>query len=259
MEAAGLAFFMVSASILTTVLEHPASAVRQAIGNRALRRVLFGIPMGLVVLAIVYSPWGKQSGAHINPAVTWAFFRLGKIAPWDATLYTIAQFGGAVGAVQLMRLAIGEPYAHAAVDYVVTKPGPAGAGAAFLAEYIISFILMLALLIFVNSRRMEKLAGVVAAVLIALYLMVETPFSGMSLNPARSFGSALAAGHWSGLWIYFVAPTLAMLSAAELYRHIRRGQQLACAKLRHCSSTRCIFCDYQKGPTYPVGAAAGRS
>ena len=216
MEAAGLAFFVTSASVVTTLLEYPGSPVHRAIGSTFGRHVVLGIGMGLVVAAIVYSPWGKRSGAHINPAVTWAFFRLGRIRGWDATFYTVAQFGGAAGAVQLMGVVIGTPYRHPLVDHVVTKPGPAGPVAAFAAEFVISFVLMLVVAFAVSSERLEKLTGLFAGVLIAVYLMFETPLSGMSLNPARTFGSALAARHWTALWLYFVAPTTAMLLAAEL-------------------------------------------
>ena len=234
MEAAGLACFVVSASLVTTLLEYPGSPVHQAIGSKFARHVVLGVGMGGVVAAIVYSPWGKRSGAHINPAVTWAFFRLGRIRGWDATFYTAAQFGGAVLAVQLMRLVIGAPYRHPVIDHVVTKPGPAGVLAAFAAEFAISLVLMLVLLVAVNSARLERFAGVLAGVLIALYLAFETPLSGMSLNPARTFGSAFAAGHWASLWLYFVAPTAAMLLAAELYLHLGGAARV------------------RRGPTYPA-------
>lgn len=233
-EAGGLAFFVVSASLATTLLEYPGSPVHRAIGSAFGRRVVLGVVMGAVIAAVVYSPWGKRSGAHINPAVTWTFFRLGKIRGWDAAFYTAAQFGGAALAAQLMGLVIGAPYRHPVIDHVVTKPGTAGPLAAFAAESAISFVLMLVLLYAITSERLEKLAGAFAGVLIAVYLAFETPLSGMSLNPARSFGSALAAGHWASLWLYFVAPPAAMLLAAELY--LRLG---GAAALRH-------------GPTYPV-------
>src|SRR5439155_1730641 len=79
MEAAGLGLFMISAGLFATLLEHPDSALHQAIGDPFLRRVLMGIAMGLTLIAIVYSPWGKQSGAHLNPVVTLTFHRLGRI------------------------------------------------------------------------------------------------------------------------------------------------------------------------------------
>ncbi len=254
MEAAGLAVFVISASILTTLLEYPASPLHRAIESRFLRQVALGVPMGLVVAAIVYSPWGQRSGAHINPAVTWAFFRLGKIGLWDAVFYSLAQFGGAAAAVLLMREVIGRAYAHPAVNYAVTRPGPGGQALAFLGEFAISFVLMIVVLVTINSRRLKKLTGMLTGLLIAAYLALETPLSGMSLNPARSFGSAFVAGQWSSVWVYFAAPTAAMLLAAEIYGRMRRGQTLACAKLHHGNAGRCIFCNNQRGPTYPVEA-----
>jgi len=79
-----------------------------------------------------------------------------------------------------------------------------------------------------------------------LFITFEAPLSGMSLNPARTFGSALVASQWNALWLYFVAPPLGMLGAATFYTAVRRGRQLACAKIRHDAGYRCIFCEYQQ-------------
>ena len=79
------------------LLEHPSSPVRQVIPDPTLRRVLTGIAMGLTAIAIVYSPWGKQSGAHFNPSVTLTFWRLGKVATGMPFFYVVAQFAGADG------------------------------------------------------------------------------------------------------------------------------------------------------------------
>ena len=99
-EATCLGLFMVSAFIFGTILEHPASPVHQVIPNPLLRRLLMGIAMGLTAISIIYSPWGKQSGAHINPSTTLTFYRLGKVATWDAILYVSSQFlGGVTGAL----------------------------------------------------------------------------------------------------------------------------------------------------------------
>src|ERR1043166_8954154 len=91
MEAAELGGFMISASAFTILLYHPASPAVLAIPPEFLRRALTGMAMGLTAIALIYSPWGKQSGAHMNPAFTLTFFRLGKVAPWDAAFYIIAQ------------------------------------------------------------------------------------------------------------------------------------------------------------------------
>jgi len=98
MEAAGLGIFMLAACTFATLLEHPASPVRQAISDPILRRLLIGLAMGLTAISLIYSPWGKQSGAHLNPSLTLTFWRLGKVASWDALLYIAAQFvGGMLG------------------------------------------------------------------------------------------------------------------------------------------------------------------
>src|SRR5713226_6685301 len=96
MEAGLLGAFMVSACVFGALYEFPQSPVHQAIMSRVLRRLLMGMSMGLTAIAIIYSPWGKQSGAHINPSVTLTFFRLGKIKAWDALFYITSQFLGAV-------------------------------------------------------------------------------------------------------------------------------------------------------------------
>ncbi len=87
--------FMVSAGVVVTLLEYPDSPARQMIADSNICRALVGLAMGLTTIGIIHSPWGQQqSGAHINPAVTLAFMRLGRVAPWDAVFYIIAQFIG---------------------------------------------------------------------------------------------------------------------------------------------------------------------
>jgi len=85
---------------------------------------------------------------------------------------------------------------------------------------------------------------VVAGTLVAAYILVEAPFSGMSMNPARTLASAVPAGEWTAAWIYFVAPPFAMLLAAEVYKRSRRHAEVHCAKLRHTDDVRCIFCGF---------------
>jgi aquaporin Z len=110
MEAAGLAFFMISAGLFGTLLGYPGSPVHQAIDEPFLRRALMGLAMGLTAIAIIYSPWGKQSGAHINPSVTLTFLRLGKVAKWDALFYVVAQFAGGVFGVLVVGGILGEVF-----------------------------------------------------------------------------------------------------------------------------------------------------
>lgn len=90
MEAALLALFMVSAAAFTILLEHPRSPLHDPSAPAIGRRALGGLAMGVTAVALIYSRWGMRSGAHMNPAVTLAFLRLGKIAPAHAAGYIAA-------------------------------------------------------------------------------------------------------------------------------------------------------------------------
>ena len=233
---------MISAFGFATLLEHPASPLRQELTNPLLRRFLMGIAMGGTAIAIIYSPWGNQSGAHINPATTLTFFRLGKVRPSDAAFYIFFQFvGGALGALTASAL-LASWAAHPAVNYVVTAPGQGGVFVAFCAEIAIAFVLMTAILHLSNDPRLHRWTGLAAGILVATYITFEAPLSGMSMNPARSFASAVAARHWGGLWIYFTAPLIGMLAAAEIYLRAKGKSPMACPKLHHANNQRCIFC-----------------
>jgi aquaporin Z len=245
-EAACLGLFMLSACSFTVLLQHPASALRQAFPSAFLRRLLTGVAMGLTAIALIYSPWGKQSGAHLNPSVTLTFFRLGKIEPWDAAYYLVAQFLGGTLGVLSSGLIWGEAIAHDNVRYAATLPGRNGTGIAFVAELVISFFMMTMVLNISNSPQIARFTGVVAGALVATYITLESPLSGMSMSPARSFASAFPGRIWSSLWVYFTAPPLGMLLAAELYLRVRGKQAVFCAKLHHQNPKRCIFrCNYK--------------
>lgn len=247
MEAAGLGFFMICACFFTILLEYPASPVHQAIPSAFARRALIGLAMGLTAITIVYSPWGKQSGAHLNPSLTLAFLRLGKIDPRDAFFYILAQFTGGAAGVILVAAFFRRFVAHPGVHYAVTVPGPDGPAVAFIAELAISFLLMSIVLLVSNAPRLARYTGLFAGALVAAFISFEAPLSGMSMNPARTLGSALPAGSWTALWIYFTAPPAGMLLAAQVYLAARGARAVSCAKLHHQNSKRCIFCQHQAG------------
>jgi len=241
MESAELGLFMISACLFTVLLEHPASPVLRLIPGAFVRNALIGLAMALTAVSIIYSPWGKQSGAHMNPAMTLTFFRLGKMEPWDTLFYVVAQFFGAVSGVAIASLFLGMVVAHPTVNYAVTQPGTLGVKVAFAAEMLISFVLLLTVLTVSNNKKLARYTGLFAGVLITSYITFEAPLSGMSMNPARTFGSALLARSFDSLWLYFVAPPIGMLAAAELYVRLRSIRAVHCAKYHHDNDKRCIF------------------
>ena len=239
-EAVGLGLFMVSAAAMATLLEHPASPLRVALPDPFVRRVLMGMAMGLTAASLIYSPWGRRSGAHFNPAVTLTFLRLGKVSRRDASFYVAAQFAGGVLGIAAGASALQPWIADASVNYVATLPGPGGSAAAFAGELGISFLLMLTLLTVSNHARLMRFTGIVAAGLVASFITFEAPLSGMSMNPARTLGPSVVGGLAHGLWLYFVAPPAGMLLAAEVFLRLKGRVAVHCAKLQHAGP--CIFC-----------------
>ena len=246
MDAAGLGLFMMSACIGTAIIWHEQSALASLLnGYPLVQRLLMGAAMGLTAMGIVYSPMGKRSGAHINPAVTLTFFRLGKIKPWDALFYVLSQFGGAIAGVWLCGLLFQQWVSSESVNYAVTVPGATGITAAFVAEVIISFGVMSLVLGVSNHRGLSGYTGVFVGLTLVVYITFEAPFSGMSMNPARTVGSAVSAHIYTALWIYFFAPLVGMLTAAEVYLARYGIDAVHCAKLNHTMDVRCIFkCGY---------------
>jgi aquaporin Z len=244
-EALGLGVFMLSACLCTALLEYPGSRVHQAIAGAAMRRALLGLGMGLTATGIVYSPWGERSGAHINPAVTLAFLRLHKIAPWDAAFYIPAQFAGSTLGVLLSKAIIPHAIADPAVQFGATVPGKYGVLAALIAELVIAFVLMTVVLTLGSFERSAPFAGAATGALVTLYVFIVAPISGFGMNPARTAGSAIVSGIWTAWWVYFFAPPAAMLLAAELHSRMRGASGMACAKIHHSSKRTCIFCGFE--------------
>jgi aquaporin Z len=241
-EAFLLGMFMVSAGVVGTLLGAPASPLVHSIPNESVRAVMGGLAMGLTAIALIYSGWGKRSGAHMNPAVTLAFVRLGKVRWPDAIGYIAAQVVGGTAGVVLVHTAFGDAFASAPVQYVATLPMK-GLLAAFIAEFAISFVMMTIVLRATSSSRWMKYTGVFAGLLVATYIIFEAPYSGMSMNPARTFASALPSGIWTGFWIYLTAPVLAMQVAVSVNR-FTSVRSSGCAKLLHFDAQRCIFCGH---------------
>ena len=242
-EGWALGMFMVSAGVFSTLLGYPGSPLLRYIPGDDLRRGLVGISMGLTAIGLIYSPWGRRSGAHMNPAVTLTFLRLGRIGGWDAVFYILAQFIGGTAGVLLTATVLRDWFTGEPVRFIVTLPGAPGPVVAFVAEFGISMLLMAVILTVSGQQRLAKFTGICAGLLVATYITVEAPLSGMSMNPARSFASAAPAGLWENLWIYFTAPVLGMQAAAAWHAW-RRGAAPGCAKLHHADDQRCIHCGY---------------
>jgi aquaporin Z len=250
MDGALLGLFMVSACVNVVVLEHPASPVHAAVTSALLRRVLIGLAMGLTAVSLIYSPWGKRSGAFMNPAMVLCFVRLGKLSTMDALGYIAAQLVGSVCGVLLAALALPGLVSDPAVNYVATTPS-GGVLPAFAAEFLLAFALLSVVMTVNRSPRFAPYTGACAAVLVALFISIAAPISGMSINPARTFGSAVWAHLWAGFWIYLSAPLLGMLAGVELQRLLTTRHERLCGKLNHDETVACfVRCDCLKDSSH---------
>lgn len=237
-EATAIGTFMVSALACTVAIEHPASPLRQLVADAVIRRALMGLAMGTTAVALIYSPLAAASGAHMNPAVTLAFVRLGRLGWRDAAAYITAQCAGATLATWTAVRALGVLASDPTVNFVATQPGHAGVAVAVAAEATISFLLCTLVLATSARATTMRFTGLAAGLFVMLAILIEAPLSGMSMNPARSLGPAVVSGQFPAFWIYVVAPIAGMQIAAG--RHAVRAAR-GCPTLHH-PPTRCVFC-----------------
>jgi aquaporin Z len=221
-EARGLGLFMISAAFFDALFQYPGLPLRHLIASALLRRFLVGLAMGLTALYIFTSKFGKQSGAYINPAVTLVRYLLGNIGFTDAVGYTAFQLiGGSLG-VYFVALLFPFWMAHPDVNYVVTVPGKSGIEVAFILEFFISFLLIVVVLLMGIRKSWDRYTPYAVSALITIFITFEAPYSGMSMNPARTFASAIVAGEWKSFWLYCAAPISGMLAGELLYINTKK-------------------------------------
>lgn len=204
---------MVSATFFTVLIDHPNLYIHSHVHPAMLRRALIGTCMGLTAFYILNSPFGKRSGAHINPSVTLVQYKLGNISFTDAACYVVFQFLGGSAGMFLIYLLLPNMVAHPQINYIITSPSDEGISVAFILEWLISFLLMTTVLYTNSSKKLSGYTATFVALLIAVFITLEAPYSGMSMNPARTFASAIVARQWNCFWLYCIAPPLGMLAA----------------------------------------------
>jgi aquaporin Z len=187
----------------------PGAAAVDAASGGDVGQVGIGLSFGLVVMAVIFA-LGPISGAHINPAVSLAFFVQRRIDFSRLIGFISVQLtGAAVAGLAIVAIVGDEGNAGA------TVPSIGGADGAFISELILTFFLVLIVLLVATG---SKEVGVMAAIPIGGFVgMAATGWgavAGASMNPARSFGPALASNTWESHWVYWVAPLAAALLAA---------------------------------------------
>jgi aquaporin Z len=190
-----------------------------------LRRVLNGFLFGCVGPAISLSPIGKISGAHINPIVTMGFWLMGKLTGRSAIGYVAAQLCGAVlGSLPLLLWgSMGRTMA-----YGVTLPGKGySIPVVVLGEVVTTFCLIAYLCVFLAFHRLRRYTPFFIPVLFAIMVPLEAEISGISVNPARSFGPSVISGVWTGWWIYWIGPFIGGLLAILVCNSLAKRIEVA--------------------------------
>jgi aquaporin Z len=220
----------------------PASAWVQATADAPSlpwRHALCGITIGALLMGLIYSPWGRRSGTHLNPAITLAYLRLGKIGRWDALFYVLAQCGAALVAVALLRAGAWLPAAPPAA--LAGFVGASGIGTVFVTQFVLSACAMLLILFTSNHQRWFRVTGVLYGLLMMLIVASAGPLSGFGINFARLLAVDLQGDVEAWRWLNLVPPLLGMQLAVEAWRVLTRRSQPLCAKLAHNTHGRCIF------------------
>lgn len=180
------------------------------------------LAFGFAVLIAVYA-FGHVSGAHINPTVTVALAAVRKFPLRAVPAYLIAQFVGAILA-SLLIWAIFGSNARSELVLGATAPGPAGAGAAFLAEVVLGFLLVVVVMATAtDGRAIPAGAGLAIGLVIAAGIFVTINISGGSFNAARTLGPMIVSGQFPGWWVYLIAPTLGGVLGALCYEYLIRS------------------------------------
>jgi aquaporin Z len=241
MEAAELGVLMFCICLSASLLYSSASPVKSLSLSSTTKGFLMGVLTAIATCLIIRSPFGRRSGAHFNPAITLTYFFLDRVHRWDALHYMAAQFAGAMVGVFIAHEILGERLAAVPVCYVITTPGGYGNLIAFVAEFSLAGLLMGVVLFATNHRALGRFSPFIVALVTVFYYAFCPSLSGFSVNPARSFSSAIFAMIWQGIWIYFVAPCLGMLAAASMYVRIEGRQKVYCAKVFHDLHSICPF------------------
>ena len=185
-----------------------------ALGAAAPLLVVVPLAFGLGLLAAIFA-FGHISGGHFNPAVTVAMAIDGRITPTDAVGYIASQVIGAIGAATLILVL----WDQAAVAGTITAPGSGFSDVqALVLEAVLTAIFLLVIL--ASTKHASTHAGLAIPLTLVAIHLVAVPFTGSSVNPARSIGPALMGGDVSKLWIYIVAPVVGAIVAALVYRAV---------------------------------------
>ncbi|WP_187175289.1 aquaporin [Algoriphagus sp. AK58] len=251
-EMAGTALLLLIGLSIVIFLFAAETPMAEIIPNVTHRRMLSGFLFGATGGIISMTAIGRESGAHINPAVTMVFFLFGKIEKRAALAYVISQLMGAV--IGCLPLFIWGAWGDS-IDFGATYPGVGyTVSEAFWGEVSTTFIMVSLLIVFIGFRSIRPFTPMLFPFLYSIMVPIEAAISGTSTNPARSFGPAVVTGIWDSWWIYWAGPILGALLASLVFSAL--AKRITVAKLYHFDTDRDgLF--RRKGTSVPSGKGGG--
>ena len=196
----------------------PGSAMVNAYTGGAVGHVGIALAFAFVVIAVIYA-LGHVSGAHINPAVTLAFWSVRRFPAPEVMPYVLAQCAGGVAASLALRAVLGPVGGMGAT--LPRIPVAAALGVEWLLSFALMFVIMA---VATDDRVADGFAPIAVGLTVGFCALMAGPLTGASMNPARSFGPAVVGGLWRAHWLYWLAPVTGMMVAARTYDFLRIAQ-----------------------------------
>lgn len=250
-ELAGTAILVFAALSTVTIMFHRGSVFEEWIPSKSARLLLLGVLFALFIVSIATSPLGRLSGAHLNPAVTLAFWITGHVHPHDLLGYWASQLLGGLLGASALRLVWGDT--AATINFGAISP-TVSPGAAVLVEGLMVGLIVCAMFVFLSARHLVRWTPVAAGAMVALNTWLGSPLTSTGLNPARTFGPNLVSGQWLDWWVYFAGPVVGAVVVAVLWRSVPRA--ILTAKLFHDSSYRSVLRTHLPAQPYADAAPA---
>jgi aquaporin Z len=218
-EALGTALLVLAIVLAVALSLAAGSPLADTLPGPGARFLMVGVLVAPFVAALALSPVGRLSGAHLNPAVTLAFWVLGRLRGRDFLGYIAAQLVGGLAGAAAGR-ALLPPAAWQSIGGTVTHPD-VPAAAAFALEAGMTALLLVVILTFTSSERLMRLTPLAIVPVLTAIIWLGSPWTGASINPARSEGPAVAFGDLADLWLYVLAPSMAGLVVGLAWRVTR--------------------------------------
>ena len=218
-EFFGTAILMIAGVSAISLSFGESSQVGSLIPNQILRLAFAGAGFGLGAVVVVYSTLGQTSGGHLNPALTIAFWMQDKIETKKLAPYIVSQCLGSLAGTALVAIVI--PELSSSVGHGVTNVAEIiTPGIAILLEAFLMMIFVFMIFWMTASHDRSRYTGLMVFLYLVVFVPLEGPLTGTSINPARSIGPAIVANNYADLAVYIIGPIIGAVAGTLIARYL---------------------------------------